>query len=945
MQTEMKRLLLASTLLMGLPVAAQAQDTTPDSTSDSSADSSGGAAIVVTGSRLHNANLEQAAPIMAMSKEEIALTGQQNIEAILKDLPQVLPGSGGASNNPGGGVATADLRGLGAQRTLVLVNGRRYVSYDTNQIVDLNTIPTALIERADVVTGGKSAVYGSDAISGVINFVTKQDFEGVQANADYRLTDSGDGAQWTGGVLVGKNFADGRGNITLYGEYSKRKAIKQSARSYTATTQTDATDDDINYYLTNGGSASIPSTRLNIGGKNYKFDESGSYSDYTSSDAYNYASENYLQVPQTRKLFFGQAHFDVSNALTFYTEGQYVHNRVKNQLAPTPVTGSFEIDNDSSFLSADSQALLQSYDTDGDGYTTANIYRRLSEVGDRISVMDSKALRGVFGARGDIGSGWSYDVYGSYARTRQVEHQYGNISRSRLEQALKTTYDADGNLVCSDTSNGCVPANIFGAGNLSQAAVDFLEVDTVNRSTITEKVVSGAITNNNLFDLGAGPAGIVFGGEYRNEHGSYEPDELLSSGDVVGFNGSEPTSGGYNVKELFTEIDVPLLADKPFVNRLEFNGAARYSYYSTAAKSVGTFSAGLVYAPIKDISLRAQYSRAVRAPTVSDLYAGQSEGYPSATDPCSTKYANSSSSDFSQNLYDACVRDGVPAASVGSGDYNASASQIQTYSGGNPDLREETANTYTFGAVLQPSFLPRLSITVDYYHIKIDNYITSAGVGSILTACYGDKNNGWTSYDSSACSLLPRDSSGTITGAIDTLANSGGVKTDGIDFDAQYSIPLAFGANNASKLNLRLAGTYLMNWAFHPLASIPDIVYNCAGKFGLNCGNVYASWRLNGRATWQTDGFGLSLAWRHLSAVKDDDDSTPYAVEKIKAYDYFDLTATVDVAKRFTWSIGMNNMFDKKPPILGDNQEQSNTYPSTYDVYGRTFFTSIKMDF
>jgi outer membrane receptor protein involved in Fe transport len=940
MQTEMKRLLLASTLLMGLPVAAQAQDTTPDSTTntsgDSSADSSGGAAIVVTGSRLHNANLEQAAPIMAMSKEEIALTGQQNIEAILKDLPQVLPGSSAASNNPGGGVATADLRGLGAQRTLVLVNGRRYVSYDTNQIVDLNTIPTALIERADVVTGGKSAVYGSDAISGVINFVTKQDFEGVQANADYRLTDSGDGAQWTGGVLVGKNFADGRGNITLYGEYSKRKAIKQSARSYTAVTQTD----DGAGGLTAGGSSSIPSTRLNLDGNNYKFDENGNYSDYTSSDAYNYASENYLQVPQTRKMLFGQAHFDVSSALTLYAEGQYVHNRVKNQLAPTPVTGSFEIDNDSSFLSSESQALLQADDTDGDGYTTANIYRRLSEVGDRVSVMDSKALRGVLGARGDIGSGWSYDVYGSYARTRQVEHQYGNISRSRLEQALKTTYDADGNLVCSDTSNGCVPANIFGEGNLSQAAVDFLEVDTVNRSTITEKVVSGAITNNNLFDLGAGPAGFVFGGEYRSEHGSYNPDELLLSGDVVGFNASDATSGGYNVKELFTEVDVPLLADMPFVNRLEFNGAARYSYYSTAAKSVGTFSAGLVYAPIKDISFRGQFSRAVRAPTVSDLFAGQSQGYPSASDPCSTSVALTNA-----NLNAACIRDGVPSASVGTTKYNAGSTQIETYSGGNPDLREETANTYTIGAVFQPSFIPRFSITVDYYHMKIDNFITSAGVGSIIRACYGDESNNYTSYDSSACSLLPRDSTGTITGAIDTLANSGGVKTDGIDFDAQYSIPLAFGANDSSKLNLRLAGTYLMNWTFRPIASISDIVYNCAGKFGLNCDNVYASWRLNGRATWQTDGFGLSLAWRHLSAVKDDDDTTDYSVEKIKAYDYFDLTATIDVAKRFTWSIGMNNMFDKKPPILGDNQQQANTWPTTYDVYGRTFFTSIKMDF
>jgi len=935
MKTNTKRVLLASTLLMGLPAAAQAQDTTAPADTGGTSD-----VIIVTGSRLTNPNLEQAAPIMAVTEKEIQLSGQTNVEAVLKELPQLLPGATAASNNPGGGVATADLRGLGAVRTLVLVNGRRYVSYDTNQIVDLNTIPTALISRVDVVTGGKSAVYGSDAVTGVINFVTRQDFEGVQANGNYRLTDEGDGAQYTGGLLLGQNFADGRGNITVYGEYSKRKAIKQSARSYTAVTQTDDIDDDGNYYLTAGGSGSIPATRMNLGGTQYKFTDDGGLEAYSSSDAYNYASENYLQVPQKRELLFGQAHFDVSDALTLYAEGQYVHNRVTNQLAPTPVTGSFSIDNDSSFLSSATQSLLQSYDTDGDGYTTASIYRRLVEVGDRVSVTDSKAVRGVIGARGEFGANWNYDVYGSYARTRQTEYQYGNISRSRLAQALATTYDADGNLVCSDTSNGCVPANIFGAGNLSDAAVDFLSIDTVNRSTIVEKVASGAITNNNLFDLGAGAAGFVFGAEYRSEHGSYDPDELLSSGDVVGFNGSEPTAGGYNVKELFAELDVPLIADRPFVDRLEFNGAARYSRYSTAAKSVFTFSAGLVYAPIKDVSFRGQFSRAVRAPTVSDLFSGSAQGFPTATDPCSTSAALSSSS-----LYSACLADGVPSSAIGDDEYTGGNTQIETYTGGNPDLREETANTYTFGVVIQPSMIPRLSITADYYHIKIDNFITSAGVGSIIRACYGDEDNGWSSYDSASCSLLPRDSTGTITGAVDLLANSGGVKTDGIDFDAQYAIPLGFGTNDASTLNLRLAGSYLMGWTFRPLAAIPDIVYVCDGKFGLNCGNVYAKWRYNGRATWSTEGGSLSLAWRHLSSVKDDDASTQYTVEKIKAYDYFDLTATVDIAKRMTWTLGMNNMFNKKPPVLGDNQEQSNTYPSTYDVYGRTFFTSVVVNF
>ncbi|MCJ2182066.1 TonB-dependent receptor [Novosphingobium sp. 1949] len=939
MQTRTKRILLASTLLTVAPISAHAQDaqdTSSATTASADDQQPAGGAIIVTGSRLTNPNLEQAAPILAVTSKDLELSGQQNIEGVLKDLPQLLPGSTAASNNPGGGVATANLRGLGAQRTLVLVNGRRYVSYDTNQIVDLNTIPSALLERVDVVTGGKSTVYGSDAVTGVINFVTKQDFEGVEANGNYRLTGYGDGAQYSGGLLLGKNFADGRGNITVYGDYMKRKAILQSARSYTATTQTD----DGNGGLTNGGSSYIPSGAIALDGTRYKFDENGDYSNYTSSDAYNYASENYLQVPQTRKLLFAQGHFDVSDALTIYTEGQYIENRVKNQLAPTPLSGSYSIDTDSSFLSAASQALLSSYDTDGDGYTTASVYRRLTEVGDRISDVDSKAYRGLLGARGNLSSNWSYDAYYSYARTHRVEKQYGNVSASAVQQALLTTYDSDGNLVCTDTSNGCVPLNIFGAGNISEAAADFISIDVTNRSTITEQVASGAITNQNLFDLGAGPAGIAFGGEYRSERGSYDPDEALVSGDVIGFNASDATSGGWHVYELFGEINVPLLADKPFIDHLDFNGSARYSHYSTAAKSVGTWSFGLVYAPIKDIAFRGQFSKAVRAPTVEDLYSGSSESYETASDPCTTEAATTNST-----LNASCLSSGVPSSKIGT-EYNGGDTQIDSYVGGSTSLREETAYTWTAGMVITPSFVPGLSLTADYYHIKIENYITTVGTSNIIAACYGTASNGWTPYDTSYCSLLPRDSSSyTITGAVDNLSNSGGVTTDGVDFQARYGTALGFLANQNGHLDLSFSGSYLNSFNFSPFASIPSLSYNCAGKFGLLCSNVYAKWRLNGRATVSTDKYTLSLAWRHLSPVGDDDVSTDYSVEHIKAYDYFDLSAQIDIDDKMTWTIGMNNMFNRKPPILGDNQEQSNTYPGTYDVYGRTFFTSVKLKF
>ncbi len=947
MRLDFRKRLLASTLLLGVatPALAQTADqATPTAVpaatpADPAADPATDDTIIVTGSRLGGDSLKQASPISVVSAKEIALSGQINVESVLKDLPQLIPSSTGASNNPGGGVATADLRGLGSTRTLVLVNNRRYVAYDASQVVDLNTIPAGLIERVDIVTGGRSAVYGSDAIAGVVNFVMKKDFSGVQANANYRINEAGDGGNFNGNLLLGGNFEDGRGNATIYFDYTKRNGILQSARDYSK----QALVDDGDGNLIAGGSGSIEGTRFAIGGVNRKFEADGSYSAYNAAtDAYNYAPSNYLQVPQERFLMSSQTHYEVSPALNVYAEGQFINNRVKNKLAPTPFTGSVAIDVDSSFLSSSSQDLLRSLDKDGDGYVTSSIYRRLTEVGDRVSSVDNTAYRTVLGANGDIGGGWNYDAYYSYSRTKSIETQSGNVSRSRVLQALRTTYDANGNLVCSDVSNGCVPLNIYGAGNISAAAAAFITIPVQNSSTISEQVASASISNRNLFDLGAGPVGIVFGTEYRREHGSYNPDFSLSSGDVVGFNAGEGLSGGYDVKEAYTEVAVPLLADIPLIKKLEVNGAYRYSYYSTAAKSVNTYSGGVVWSLIDDISLRGQYSRAVRAPTVSDLYSGTSQGFPFATDPCTTAVALTNT-----NLNASCVATGVPAALIGTA-YDGGSSQIQTVSGGNSALREETSDTYTAGIVLQPRFLPGFSFTADYYKIKIANYISTVGTTNLIRACYGDASNGYTPYDSSYCASLPRDANSyAITDAVNTLANTGGVVTRGVDFEARYGMPLNFGAfgSATSKVDFRISGTRLIAFDYNPLAAIPDLTVDCAGKFGTTCGNPYAKWRLSARTTYSTGPMTVSVLYRYLSSVKDDDDGTIYAVEKIKAYNYFDLTTSFDIKPGFTWSVGVNNIFNKKPPILGDNQEQANTYPSTYDPYGRAFFISTNVKF
>ncbi|PTM44644.1 TonB-dependent receptor-like protein [Sphingomonas aerolata] len=940
MRLDFRKRLLASTLLLGLSAPAVAQTVDPATQAvPGDAAPADGETIVVTGSRLGGLQLQQASPIAVVSAQDFALSGQPNVENVLKDLPQLVPSTTGASNNPGGGVATADLRGLGSTRTLVLVDNRRYVAYDSNQVVDLNTIPAGLIERVDIVSGGRSAVYGSDAISGVINFVMKKDFSGAEVNANYRINEAGDGGTFNGNLLLGGNFEDGRGNATVYFDYTKRNGILQSARDYSRQAQVD----DGEGGLIAGGSGSIEGTRFAIGGVNRKFEPDGSFSAYSAAtDAYNYAPSNYLQVPQERFLMSAQTHYDVSDALTVYAEGQFINNRVKNQLAPTPFTGSVSLDADSSFLSAGSRTLLQGLDTDGDGFVTSTIYRRLSEVGNRVSSLDNTAYRTVLGAKGDIGGGWNYDAYYSYSRTKSIESQTGNVSRSRVLQALRTTYDTGGNLVCSDTSNGCVPLNIFGAGNISDAAAAFITIPVQNSSTISEQVASASISNRELFDLGAGPVGIVFGTEYRREQGSYNPDFSLSSGDVVGFNAGEALGGGYNVKEVYTEVAVPLLADLPFVKKLEVNGAYRYSYYSTAAKSVNTYSGGAVWSLIDDIALRGQYSRAVRAPTVSDLFSGASQDFPAATDPCTTAVALTNT-----NLNASCLSNGVAASVIGTA-YDGGSTQIQTVNGGNPALREETSDTYTAGIVLQPRFLPGFSFTADYYKIKIANYISTVGTTNLIRACYGDADNGYTPYDASYCGSLPRDANSfAITDAANTLANTGGVTTRGVDFEARYGLPLGFGAfgSDTSRLDLRFSGTRLIAFDYNPLAAIPDLTIDCAGKFGQTCGNPYAKWRLSTRATYSTGPMTVSVLYRHLSAVKDDDSATTYAVERIKAYDYFDLTAAFRIKDGFTWSVGVNNVFDKQPPILGDNQQQANTYPSTYDPYGRAFFVSTNVKF
>jgi outer membrane receptor protein involved in Fe transport len=933
-------------------------------------------AIVVTGSRIARRDLTSDSPLAVVSQEEFKLSGAVNVESVMNTLPQVIPGSTGFSNNPGGGVATLNLRGLGENRNLVLVNGRRYMFYDTSQIVDLNSIPAFLIDGVDVVTGGASAVYGSDAIAGVVNFRLRNDINGVEAGSQYSITEEGDGRRWDTYLAMGTDFDEGRGHITAYGEYYQRAAIFQGARDFSSVALGDDGTD-----LVPLGSPSVPNGRFYVnpgtvcvggtgaactGGTNFARG-AGSLSanstlgqyytgpntsrPFTTADYYNYAPDNLLQVPQERWMLGAYANYEVNSWFNPYLEVSFVNNRVKNELAATPISGTFDIALNNPFLSSADAASLAAIDAqeaaidaaliaaggtaryNNPGLVGVSLASRTNAVSSRQALDDRNAFRVLIGTTGTLTGNIKYDAYYSYARTRNSNIQYGNISRAAFAAELRANR-----------------LNIFGPNLLSPEEVSAISITTQN-TDISELQVAQASISGSLFDLGlgGGSVGFAVGGEYRSVNSQYIPDQALSSGDVVGFNGGDPTAGGYNVKEVFGELSVPLLGGRPFFERLELNGAFRYSDYSLGGVGgVWTYSGGAQWAPIRDITFRGQYSRAVRAPNVAELFGGLSNGFPGATDPCATAGAQNDAA-----LVAICTATGVPAGAVGSGTALQPATQIEGLFGGNPNLQEEVSDTYTAGVVLAPRFLPGLHITADYFNIKVDNVVTSlgGGVGGILNLCY----NVFRDPNSIYCQAVARNEDGTIqnpTFVTAVNANAASLKTSGVDLTADYTQTVGFGMfGPESKLNAFFQGTWTEKNELAPVVGQPG--YICAGYFGANyCGTPQSKYKWSSRLSLIDGPVTASVRWRHLSSVKADAlaneegvTAGDLAVPKLKAKNYVDVAFSIDLTDTYNFSFGVNNVGNVKPQLIGSDQQQANTYPGVYDVLGRDFYAAVRFRF
>jgi outer membrane receptor protein involved in Fe transport len=918
--------------------------------------------VVVTGSRIRRADYVANAPVATLGADQIELTATVNTEQLLNTMPQMVPGFDRTSNNPGNGTATVDLRGLGSNRTLVLINGTRAVPTTQGGSVDINNIPTALIERVEVLTGGASAVYGSDAVAGVVNFVLKDDFEGVAFNVMTEQTEEGDAELTSIDLTIGGNIADGRGNVVINAQYTDREDLFQGDRGFANFAQFDDTDANGNPILINGGSSGVPGTSIFAAGlgtfspdsSGIIFDQDGTARPFVAggdnNDFYNYAPVNYIQLPQTRFQANALGHFDVTDKVQIYGRMMFTQSKVPQQLAPTPIFQAgtqFTLDG-SPFLPAATQQVLSDalgdgVDTDGDGIddtATAFIRRRLVEVGPRVSDDKYTNFQLLAGVRGDIGdTGWTYDVYVSEGEVSSSNTQLGNVNTDRFQQALLLDLAADptGGTCLDSSSNGstsgCAPINIFGEGNISEDGAAFLRTAVAAEGEFEQRVWAASFSGD-LFNLPAGAVGAAFGFERIELRSDFRPSQDLAAGTIAGFNGSPASGGAFDSDAFFGELLVPVVRGLPMAEAIDLELAYRTTDYSTVG-SVDNYKIAGSWTIVPQVRVRGGFNTAIRAASIGELFSPQSEGFPGASDPCAGESAPVDAATAA-----ICTATGVPAGAVGSVAIDPAAGQIRGLFGGNPNLSEEEADTLTIGVVVEPDwFVEDLTMSIDYFDIKIDGAIASfgGGVNNILSVCY-DANNPAGGVGSPFCNAVNRRSDGTIDFVSATSQNIAEITLKGFDLQGSYSRDL-FGGD----MQVNYVGTYTTESTFVPFAGGDPI--KCEGNFGLDCGEPLPEYKHRMTFNWSKDKLTAQLLWRYVGEVNDDDDGTTYFAETIDGTHYFDGVASYAINDNYRVSFGVDNLLDEKPPIIGDNQEQANTYPATYDVFGRTYFLRASANF
>lgn len=993
---------IAALSLAAVASPAYAQDADTDTT-EASAPEETGNLIVVTGSRIASPQVESNAPLQIVSDEAIEQSGATNIQEVLLKNPAfgtpALSRTNSAFLTSGTGVATVDLRDLGSNRTLVLINGRRVVSsLSGSATVDLNVIPTQFLERVDVLTGGASSLYGSDAVAGVVNFVYKRDFQGIEGNAQYGLTERGDDIRYQANVTMGANVNDGRGNIMVHLGYSNEKGLLSRERANTFTDDLDLSrlTLDLDDYGTSAGPfySSFPEQgRFIAGDYTFTYSPTGQLQPcFTTNGAtctsdigtgvgpngFNRQYYRTLAVPVKRYTVAAVGHYDVTDDISMFFEGTYNKTQASRIIEPFalasdgstgiyPSSGVMPIEN--YIIAPDGTTSIvanplvpgaivaQATDTNGDGLRDIGFARRLTEFGTRNGQTTRDFMRFVVGFEGTLADRFNWDLSYNYGQVTENQVSNGQVNVVNFRDALAVmtdTADVNNNgitdeVICINAearANGCVPINIFGKGAISPEAIEYIAAQQSLQTDIKQQVVQGNISGS-LFELPAGPLGIAVGFEYRKESSVEDNDALTNQGLNAG-NKLPDTRGEFDVVEGYAEVNVPILRDQPFFRLLEVGGAFRAADYSTVG-SVYSYNVQGTWEPIEDLRLRATWARAVRAPNIGELYTGLSQTFPSGLqDPCEGIGATGGGA-----LGDNCrAAPGVSENIAANGDFTLTQADLQGisgFNGGNPDLEEEKADSWTVGAVITPRSigLSNLTLTVDYYNIEINNVISTVGRGTILDQCYNQGNTELCELIIRRPSATSTNSAGSIEFINDFAVNAAKLETQGIDTTVNWFTPVNF-FDADGRVDFGLSYTHLLQHDYTPLAGAE--VDRADGEIGT------AADRFTGTVGYSDDSFKWSFTGTYIGKSYEDDaswcsafgDGSPRCVS-VPAEFYLDTQISFLPTEEFEVYFGVDNLLDNDAPnILSGttfNVTGSDTAADVYDIFGRRYYTGVRFHF
>jgi outer membrane receptor protein involved in Fe transport len=918
--------------------------------------------ITVTGSLIGRREVDSPSPVSVVDKEKLQSAGITNVGDVLQKIPAQGNALNAQNNNGGDGSTRVNLRSLGANRTLVLLNGRRVVPSGTgaDTSVDFGTIPLAMIERVEVLKDGASAIYGSDAIAGVVNVITRTNMNGTEANVYTATTGKGDGTNYDLSFVTG--HSSNRGNITFSGGYQNQKPVMAGDRDfakgtysfdYTCTAAKASMGDCNPATLT--GSSSSPTGRintmpnggppLNISGCNTKFctaDGNGGFRNYVApagsnlNDAYNFQPLNYLLTPSNRVNLFSNGHYDITKNTHVFYEGQFNSRKSTQQLAEEPVQLALF----GTPISADSI-----YNPFGQDVVDYN--RRLVEFGPRTFNQEINTTRMVVGLNGNIDEdivpmlkNWKWEGSYNYGRNDATQANHGDLILSHLGNALGPSFrDADGAHCGTSAANaigGCVPLDLLhtGSGNITKDAIDYLTF-TGTQSGFNEQHTALLTASGKLMDLpNHGDISLAIGGDYRFERGGSQPDPLTATGDTTG-NASAPTLGSYNTFEGFGELSIVPFSGGETLKYVEINAAGRaYDYNTFGSGATGKVS-GLVRT-LGGVAVRGTYGTAFRAPNVLELFQGQADSFPLITDPCDTLPPGQKSPITlkpvvaAQCMSSATSGGGVPANST------FGTSQQRARLGGNPQLQPEKGTVGTAGLVYEPA--RGLDFTLDYWHVDITEAITNLPVQTILSQCYQAANNTF-------CNLIERDpTTHTITHINDLTQNVGGVTTSGLDFSAAYQYRNQFGTFRHA-----LEGTYLFQYNVDTGTKDPktmkETILHGRGFYDLG---VFPDLKFNVFTTWiHPMGVGAGFNFRFIDSFKEcdndncNDPTNPRRdVSKYATGDVFVSYSLKSSQGTTSITAGMNNVVNVQPPIIY-NGPALNADESAYDFLGRQVYIRL----